>query len=129
MILVDTSVWVEYFRAGDQELVEHLQRLLDEDQTALAMPVRIELLGGSSKKDLPRLRRALSGLPTFVPEKSTWKLIESWVETAVSRGERFGVMDLLIAALVAEKGLRVWSLDSDFARMQKLGLAQLYQQQ
>jgi len=129
MILVDTSVWVEYFRAGDQELVEHLQRLLDEDQTALAMPVRIELLGGSSKKDLPRLRRALSGLPTYIPEKATWKLIESWVETAVLKGQRFGVMDLLIAAVAAENGLRVWSLDSDFGRMQKLGFAQLYQQQ
>jgi len=126
MILIDTSVWIDYFRGADQELVEHLQRLLDEDQTALAMPVRIELLAGSSKKDFSRLRRALSALPTFIPGESTWRVIESWVESALLKGERFGVMDLLIAALAAENGLGLWSLDSDFDRMQKLGFARLY---
>jgi predicted nucleic acid-binding protein len=126
MILVDTSVWVDYFRGASREIIAHIHKLLDEDQAALAMPVRIELLGGSSKKDLPKLRRALSGLPVLTPGRSSWELVETWVDIAVFEGERFGVSDLLIGALATERGFQVWSLDSDFGRMQKLGFAQLY---
>ncbi|RPJ63182.1 MAG: PIN domain-containing protein, partial [Acidobacteria bacterium] len=123
---VDTSVWIDYFRGSDQRLVEEVGKLLDSDQAALALPVRIEILGGSSKKDLPKLRRALSGLPTFVPGVATWELVEIWVEAAISKGERFGVTDLLIAAVAAEHGMRLWSLDGDFVRMEKLGFFRRY---
>jgi predicted nucleic acid-binding protein len=41
MILVDTSVWVDYFRAVNRHLVAHLQALLEEDQVVLVVPVRI----------------------------------------------------------------------------------------
>ncbi len=62
-----------------------------------------------------------------VPTEETWRIVERWVETASDAGERFGLIDLLIAALTHEMTGLVWSLDRDFERMATLGLVQSYQ--
>ncbi len=120
MIVVDTSVWVAALRRATSSEAQHLEALLDTDQVALVAPVRIEILSGASRRDRPRLRRALSALPVFFPGESTWALVEKWVDHGGDAGQRFGVADLLIGAIAAERGATVWSLDADFARMERL---------
>lgn len=122
MIVVDTSVWVAALRRAASDEARHLETLLDTDQVALAAPVRIEILSGASRSDRPRLRRALSALPLFFPGEGTWALVEGWVDRAGDAGQRFGVADLLISAIAAEREATVWSLDADFARLERLKL-------
>ena len=126
MICVDTSVWVDALRARDSPAGRRLDGFLDGDEVALPIPVRVELLSGVSRAQELRLRRALSGLPILLPTDSTWDRIDGWVRRAGDRGQRFGVGDLLIAAIAADRGLRVWSLDNDFGRMQRLGFIETY---
>jgi predicted nucleic acid-binding protein len=126
LVSVDTSVWIEFFRGTDQSLVGELRRLLDADLVALPVPVRLELISGASRADEPRLRRLLSALPLLAPEPALWTKLDSWIERAKGRGERFGAMDLMIAGIADENGSTVWSLDSDFARMAHLGLLRLH---
>ena len=126
MICADTSVWIEALRDRDSEEGRLLDRLLDGDEVALPIPVRLELLGGVSRAQEPRLRRALSGLPVLLPTEATWERMDRWVRVAAARGHRFGIGDLLIAAIAAEHGTFLWSLDRDFARMEGLGFIQAY---
>ncbi len=125
-MLVDTSVWVEAFRRGTSDEAVHLRELLDADEVALAAPVRVEILFGASVAELPRLRRVLSALPLFLPTPGTWDRIHDWLDGSVRAGQRFGVADLLIAALAAENNLAVWSLDADFGRMARLGFVKVH---
>jgi predicted nucleic acid-binding protein len=126
MIAVDTSVWIAALRSGTGREARVLRRLLDADEVALPVPVRLEILGGSSAADRPRLRRVLSALPVLYPGDETWPLLDGWVEQAAASGQRFGFGDLLIAALAVENGSLVWSLDADFTRMEALDLVSCY---
>jgi predicted nucleic acid-binding protein len=127
VIVVDTSVWIEALRKGDSAQAQTLRLLLDSDEAALAVPVRVELLGGAPTAQRPALRRALSALPVLYPSDDTWTLVDRWIEEAGNAGERFGAGDLLIAAMARETGSLVWSLDSDFLRMERLGFVPLYE--
>ena len=127
MIAVDTSVWVAALRAARSPEASALGALLDADEVALPVPVRIEILSGASSRDRVALRKALSALPVIYPTDATWTLIDQWVDRAGESHQRFGVGDLLIGALAREAGALVWSLDADFDRMSRLGLVDLYE--
>ena len=127
MILVDTSVWVQALRQKECDEARELARLLDEDRIFLAAPVRMEILSGASRRDLPTLQRLFAALPVLYPQRSTWDLAASWIEPAKRRGERFGFADLLIGAQAAETESSIWSLDRDFERLSKLKLISLHE--
>lgn len=122
MIVVDTSVWVAALRTRSGREAIGLASLLDRDVVALAAPVRVELLTGASRLDRPRLRRVLSALPLWYPKEVEWQRIDAWIDAAAKAGERFGVADMLIASIAVTHEARVWTLDGDFARMERLGL-------
>ena len=120
MICVDTSVWIEFLRGRDRPLVEKLSLLLDDDMVILSRVAMLELMGGASKKDALLLKTHLSALPILDPQPTTWDTVEKWIGHSKEKGERFGIVDLLIAAQASEQGASVWSLDNDFQRMAKL---------
>jgi predicted nucleic acid-binding protein len=125
MIVVDTSVWVEALRKNGSE-AQILRALLDDDEVLLPIPVKIELLAGTSKRHRDALRAALTALPLAYPTDDTWRLMESWTDRAVKAGASFGVGDLLIGAIAHEADALVWSLDDAFRRMERLQLIDLY---
>ena len=124
MIVVDTSVWIAARRSV--RVADVLDGLIDADEVALALPVRLELLAGVAKHDRKAFLRALSGLPQLIPTEDTWRPLTTWVERASDSGERFAITDLLIASLASEIGGLVWSLDHDFERMEPLGIVSRY---
>ncbi len=126
VICVDTSVWVEALRDTDGEVARHLAQLLEADLVVLPAPVRIEVLSGASRRDFARLSEGLAGVPGLVPGRESWERVEGLVKDAVAEGQRFGVVDLLIAVVATEHQAPVWSLDADFARMEKIRFVERY---
>lgn len=126
MIVVDTSVWILALRSASGPEAIALRSLLDADEVALAVPVRTELLMGARAGDRRKLAKELKGLPLLYPIDESWRTIDSWTERASRAGITFGIGDLLIGVLAADIGGLVWSLDSDFERMEKLKLVDRY---
>lgn len=126
MICADTSVWVEVLREEMGPTALHFAELVEADEVVVPAPVRIEILAGAPKREFAELVDGFSGMHGLVPGEATWEKVEAWVGEAVAAGERFGLADLLIGAIAAEHGAKVWTLDADFERMQKLGFVELY---
>ena len=124
MIVVDTSVWIAASR--QRLLADALRELIEEDEVALALPVRLELWAGLAKHQRAAFRRQFSSVPQLYPTDDTWKPISGWIERAYDAGDRFGLADLLIASLAEEIGGLVWSLDQDFERMERLKIVSRY---
>ena len=126
MIVVDTSVWVAAQRHPAGDAAHTLLSLLDADEVALALPVRLELWAGIAKADRRRFARAFSALPVLIPTKETWQPLDDWIARAADAGQRFAITDLLIARLADEIGALVWSFDSDFERLARLKFVRMY---
>lgn len=124
MIAVDTSVWIAARRQA--EIAHALDSLIDTDEVALPLPVRLELWAGLPKRERKAFSRTFGALIQLVPTEETWTILPGWIERAAEAGERFALTDLLIAALAADIGGLVWSLDDDFARMERLKLVERY---
>jgi predicted nucleic acid-binding protein len=126
VIIVDTSVWVDAFRSPSAQVAVGLTHLIDADEACVALPVRLELLSGLGRERRPVVRRALTALPVVVPTEETWQTVDRWIDMAADAGQRFAIIDLLIAALAHDLTALVWSLDGDFERMADLGFVGLY---
>jgi len=126
VIVADTSVWVAATRAPASEDANILGQLIQSDDLLLPLPVRLELVAGLARKDRKTFTKALTALPVLHPTDETWTRLEGWVAPAADAGHRFAVTDLLIASLAEDVGALVWSLDTDFRRLARLGFVHLY---
>lgn len=73
MILVDTSVWIDWLRHGRGPATLLLDRLIDEGDIVLAPVVEQELLQGArGEEQLAELRAYFGRLPILQPSRETY---------------------------------------------------------
>ena len=68
MILIDTSAWIEYFRATGSAAAQEVRRLLsaEPDQVVMCEPIAMEILSGAVRDDThARLTDLVNGLPSL----------------------------------------------------------------
>ena len=110
MILVDTSVWVEFLK-GHQPYLDQMKQLLDERQVLAVEPVFGELLQGA-KDD--RERRILLEFWENLPQN---KMEEVWVKAGELSSRNkwidhgIGLVDAVLIVSARESKAKVWTLD------------------
>jgi hypothetical protein len=126
LILVDSSVWIDYFRGVVTEQTETLDRLLGREPVAVGDLIVLEVLQGvRSDRDFQRVRKLMAEL----------EIVElGGMDLAVQAAKNFrrlrvlGVtvrktIDTLIATRCIESGLELLHSDRDFDPFaQHLGL-------
>ena len=126
MILVDSSVWIDYFNGMPTQETYRLNDLLGQDVAATGDLILVEVLQGFRKDpDFRAAKRALSKLPSFDllgAERA------DRVATRYRRLRRNGVtirktIDVVIASFCIDEGFPLLFSDRDFLPMVKhLGL-------
>ena len=127
MVIVDTSIWIEFFRRnGDPAAKLALGHLIKNREASFCGPVKMELLGGVSASRQQAFAQKLKLFPT-VPEKSDF-----WIQSAgnYSQLRSAGVTapwnDILISTIARHSGFRIYAADNHFAIMAPILGLQLY---
>ena len=121
MILVDTSVWVDFFSSSPGRAGSELRRLIDEvEPFALTGVVVTEILQGLTQ-DVNRIERFLSMWDLLEPNGfSTYREAAAISRLARSRGISLTTIDTLIAAIALEHRASLFTLDKDFSRVARV---------
>lgn len=110
MILVDTSVWIEHFRAANHELVS----LLKECQVLTHPHVIGEIACGSHRQR----QQILTLLPLLPQAKvATDKEVLDLIDNYELYGKGIGWIDAHLLAACLLSGASVWTLDKKLSRL------------
>ena len=121
MILVDTSVWIDFFSSSPGIGGDELRRMIDEvEPFALAGIVVTEILQGL-RRDVHRIEHFLSLWDMVEPRGfATYREASAISRLARSKGISLTTVDTLIAAIALENHATLFSLDKDFSRIARL---------
>ncbi len=127
MILVDTSVWIDFFSSSPGRAGRELRRMIDEVEAfALTGVVVTEVLQGL-RRDVNRIERYLSLWEMLEPRGfSTYCGASAIARLARSRGFSLTTIDTLIAAIALEHQASLFSLDKDFSRIARITALRLH---
>lgn len=121
LVLVDTSVWIEFFNRPLSREAQMVKELLEADRVALAGAVLTELIHGArSPKERELLARTLSILPFLEPDREDWLRAGFLLNDLRGRGLTLPVTDAILAQLCLRHRLALFSLDHHFNRIEGL---------
>ena len=119
MILVDTSVWIDYLRGNDTPARSAVRELISQgfDELVICEPIVMELLAGATDAAaLDRIHQLADGLPTLpVDPLLDFRAAATLYRVARTGGETVrSIVDCLIAALALRHDVRLVHKDRDF---------------
>lgn len=118
MILVDTSVWIDHLRQGDDRLAHLLEKGL-----VLCHPFVVGELALGNLRNPAGILEALLDLPMAV--RATDEEVRRFIDAQVLHGLGIGYIDAhLLASVRLAPGSSLWTRDKRLrAASQRLGLA------
>ena len=123
-ILVDTSIWIDYFKGGQSS--SDLDVLIDENLVVINDLILTELIPYLRiKKQLTviKLLREISRIPLLI----NWdEIIEFQVKCLKIGANGIGIPDLVIAQNARANNCNIYSLDKHFRLLKKVIKVNLY---
>ena len=135
MIIVDTSVWIEYFSRKSkipQSTLDELDQWIEDGVVGMLKPIEAELKAGviqrSKRSHFERVTSALERLDPDWNSLETWDTASSFV--AICRKKSLplpGLIDRLILTSCKLSGAQLFTLDLNLARLARAeNLAVMY---
>jgi hypothetical protein len=117
-ILVDSSVWIDYFSGGSH--VNKLSELIENNSICMNDIILAELLPFLYHKKEDKLASLLLSVEK-APLMIDWQRIVDFQIVNLRHGiNKVGIPDLMIVQNVLDNGLELFSLDKHFVLMRKL---------
>lgn len=121
MILVDSSVWIDFFNPHATRAGKELRRMIsDAEPFAITGVVVTEILQGLTR-DSSQIERYLSMWDLLEPSGfRTYREAAVIFRSARARGISLSTIDALIASIALEHRASVFTVDKDFSRIARI---------
>jgi predicted nucleic acid-binding protein len=114
-ILIDSSVWIEYFKTGR---VEKLDRLIEEDLACINELILTELAPALRLKNETEILEGLHAV-AMIPLNIDWDIVRDYQLMNLENGiNKVGIPDLIILQQVIDEKITLFSFDKHFKLMQ-----------
>jgi predicted nucleic acid-binding protein len=121
LILVDTSVWIDFFNSAAGRSGFELERLIRANQSvAITGVVLCEILQGITR-NASQIEQFLTKWHFVEPQGfETYRRAAAICREGRAQGFTFTTMDCVIAAVALEHAASLFTLDKDFTRIAAL---------
>ena len=123
-VLVDTSIWIEYFRSGNHS--EKLDFLIDKNLIVINDLILAELVPSLKVHNQEKIIQLLYEINRLELSINWIQIIEFQFKCLKNGLNGVGIPDLILAQNAKQNGFEIYSLDSHFNLMKDiLGLQML----
>ncbi len=117
-VLVDTSIWIEYFRSGNSS--EKLDFLIDENLIVINDLILAELVPSLRVRNQQKLVKLLHNISKLELSIHWGQIIEFQVKCLRNGLNRIGIADLIIVQNAKQNRCEIYSLDNHFKLMEDI---------
>ncbi len=126
-ILIDTSIWIDYFRTPKTPLTDEISSLLRNGRICYADIVALELIrGAKTRKELSILDVLFSTIHRLIPCEKTFREAGLLGYHLARKGATLGTVDLLIAQFSIENDVQLYTRDQHFQTIAGMAPLKLY---
>lgn len=119
-VLVDTSVWISFFRGKDSELIERIASLLKSGRAVYTGIIALELINGAKgHKELQTLYDAFDAMQCITVNETSYLHAGRLGYELARKGHTLSTVDLLIAQAAIENRLSLMTYDEHFGVIAK----------
>jgi len=123
-VLVDTSVWVAYFRSGDNS--EKIDFLIDENLIVINDLILAELVPSLKVRNQRKIFNLLNNIKK-IELSINWDQIITFQSKCLKKGlNGIGIPDLIVAQNAKQNRCKVYSLDNHFNLIKDILELQLF---
>src|SRR3972149_3088716 len=119
-ILIDTSVWIKYFRDKSSGLSEKVDEILSKHEVYVPKIVIAELIQGSkSEREISVIEDFVDAFNIIDQREDTWIKAGRLSYDLKKKGKTVNLTDCYIAVIAEEYDCHIFSLDEHFKDIQK----------
>ncbi|MBI4824137.1 MAG: PIN domain-containing protein [Nitrospirae bacterium] len=119
-VLIDTSVWIAYFKNKDNLLSERVDEVLTSADIYVPRVVIAELIqGAKSEKEILIIEDFIDAFNIIDQTSDTWLKAGRLSFSMKKKGLTVHVLDCYIAVLAMEHDCKIFSLDEHFKNIKR----------
>ena len=119
-VLIDTSVWIGYFKDRDSRFSDKVDELLTSAHICVPKVVIAELIqGAKSEKEIAVIKEFFEAFTIIDHTESTWEQAGRLSFSMKRKGITINLIDCYLAITAQENNCKLFSLDEHFSSIKK----------
>lgn len=126
-IIIDTSVWVDYFRGKNVVLMSQVDWIIQQRLARTLFLIIAELLRGAlHQKEIKVIQKTVAYLPQPTFTTDPWMDVGIFCFSLARKGLSCSLIDAYISHVAIQNHWFLFTLDQDFNRISKLSSLKLW---